>query len=109
MSRELEQAKSSGNVFADLGLPNPEERLAKAELAAQISSIIQHRHLTQEAAAEILGITQPRVSDLMRGRLEKFSVSALLQYLIALGRDVEIVVRKKPRSRDRAHLTVAAA
>jgi predicted XRE-type DNA-binding protein len=107
MSKELEQSISSGNVFEDLELPNSDELMAKAELTAQISSIIQHRHLTQAAAAEVLGISQPRVSDLLRGRLDKFSLVMLLQFLVKLDRDVEIVVRKKPRSR-KAHLSVAA-
>jgi predicted XRE-type DNA-binding protein len=108
MSEELEVSVSSGNVFEDLGLADSGELMAKAKLAAQVSSILQHRHLTQAAAAEILGITQPRVSDLARGRLEKFSLASLLQFLLLLDRDVEIVVRKKPRSRKRAHLSVAA-
>lgn len=107
MSEELEQSIGSGNVFEDLGLPDSDELMAKAKLTAQISSIIQHRHLTQDAVARLLRISQPRVSDLMRGRLEKFSLVKLLQFLVALDRDVEIVVRKKPRSRKRAHLSVA--
>lgn len=108
MSNQLERSISTGNVFEDLGLPDSGELMAKAKLAAQVSSIIQHRHLTQAAAAEVLGISQPRVSDLMRGRLDKFSLVSLLQFLLALDRDVEIVVRKKPRSRKLAHLSVAA-
>ena len=108
MSRELEQSTGTGNVFEDLGLPDSGELMTKAKLAAQISSIIQHRHLTQAAAAEVLGISQPRVSDLIRGRLDRFSLASLLQFLLALDRDVEIVVRKKPRSRRQAHLSVAA-
>lgn len=108
MSKELEQSISRGNVFEDLGLPNSDELMAKAELAAQISSIIQHRHLTQAAAAEVLEISQPRVSDLLRGRLDKFSLVMLLQFLVKLDRDVKIVVQKKPRSRKHARLSVAA-
>lgn len=107
-SKELEQGAGTGNVFEDLGLPESGELMAKAKLAAQVSSILHHRHLTQTAAAEILGISQPRVSDLMRGRLDRFSLEILLQFLLALDRDVEIVVRKKPRSRKQAHLSVAA-
>ena len=108
MSKELEQSIGSGNVFEDLGLPNSDELMAKAKLASQVSSIIQHRHLTQAAAADLLGITQPRVSDLVRGRLDKFSLEKLLDFLLALDRDVEIVVRKKPRSREQARLMVGA-
>lgn len=108
MNKELEQSIGSGNVFEDLGLPNSDELMAKAKLASQVSSIIQHRHLTQAAAADLLGITQPRVSDLVRGRLDKFSLEKLLDFLLALDRDVEIVVRRKPRSRQQARLMVGA-
>lgn len=106
MGREPEQRIGPGNVFEALGLPDSDELMAKTKLAAQISSIIHHRHLTQAAAAEVLGISQPRVSDLVRGRLDRFSLVSLLQFLLALDRDVEIVVRKKPRSRKQAHLRV---
>lgn len=99
--------KSSGNVFADLGLPNAEERLAKAELARKIGAIIAERHLTQTQAAELLGIDQPKISALMRGRLESFSLERLMRFLNALGRDVEIVVKPKPRSRRHATFSVA--
>jgi predicted XRE-type DNA-binding protein len=108
MSEDLQQSIGSGNVFEDLDLPDAGELMAKAKLAAQVGSIIRHRHLTQAAAAELLGISQPRVSDLVRGRLDRFSLATLLQFLLALDRDVEIVIRKKPRSRKRAHLSVAA-
>jgi predicted XRE-type DNA-binding protein len=100
---------SSGNVFADLGLPDAEELLAKAALAQRISSILTHRHLTQKDAAVALGIDQPKVSALMRGRLDMFSTDRLLRFLKALDRDVEIVIRKKPRSRQVAHLRVVVA
>jgi predicted XRE-type DNA-binding protein len=108
MSTELDEAKSSGNVFADLGLSDSDELLAKAKLASQISNILQHRHLTQARTAELLGVSQPRVSDLLRGRLDRFSLVALMQFLVALDRDIEIVIRKKPRSR-KAHLRVACS
>ena len=98
--------KSSGNVFADLGLPLPEERLAKAELARHISRILAHRHLTQAAAAELLGIDQPKVSAIMNGRQGGFSMERLLTFLLALDHDIEIRVTKKPRNRGSAHLNV---
>jgi len=82
-----------GNVFADLGLANPEESLAKAELASRIGEAIRQRRLTQTAAAEVLGIDQPKVSRLQRGYLTNFSVERLMHFLTLLGRDVEIVVR----------------
>lgn len=98
--------ESSGNVFADLELDQPEEWIAKAELARQIGSIVRHRHLTQTAAADLLGTTQPAVSRLLRGQLEGFSMERLIGFLTVLGRDVQIVVRRKPRSRPRARLSV---
>jgi predicted XRE-type DNA-binding protein len=85
--------ESSGNVFADLGLKNPEELLAKAELVQRIADIIAERKLTQVRAAKLLGIDQPKVSALLRGRLDGFSTDRLFRFLNALGRDVEIVIR----------------
>jgi predicted XRE-type DNA-binding protein len=107
MSDENEVTRGSGNVFADLELPEPEEVRARADLLRLITRIIQHRHLTQSEAAELLGTNQPTVSDLMRGKLSRFSLERLIGYLTALGRDVEIVVRKKPRSRAAGRLAVA--
>jgi predicted XRE-type DNA-binding protein len=89
----------SGNVFADLGLPDAEESLAKAELASRIGEIIRQLHLTQAAAGELLGIDQPKVSRLQRGYLTNFSVERLMHFLTLLGRDVEIVVKPVPRAR----------
>ncbi|MCC0179252.1 XRE family transcriptional regulator [Waterburya agarophytonicola K14] len=96
----------SGNVFADLGLPNPEERLVKAELASKIGSAIEQKKLTQIEAAELLGIDQPKVSALTRGKLSGFSTARLLRFLNALGNDVEIVVKPKPEDRSEAKITV---
>jgi predicted XRE-type DNA-binding protein len=84
---------SSGNVFANMGLKNPEELLAKAELVQRICDIIAQRKLTQTRAAKLLGIDQPKVSALLRGRLDGFSTDRLFRFLNALGSDVEIVVR----------------
>jgi predicted XRE-type DNA-binding protein len=96
----------SGNVFADLGLPNPEERLAKSQLVQRISEIIKEQKLTQAKAGEILGIDQTKVSKLVRGRLSEFSTSTLMEYLTHLDRDVEILVRPKPNSKEAASLLV---
>jgi phage-related protein/predicted XRE-type DNA-binding protein len=85
--------KSSGNVFADLGLPNPEQELLKARLALQIYRIIKARKFTQAQAGTIIGIAQPQVSLLMRNRSGNFSVERLMTFLTALGQDVEITVR----------------
>ncbi len=100
--------KSSGNVFADLGLSKPEDRIAKAELARQISKIISRQKLTQEAAAELLGIDQPKVSALLRGKMAGFSLERLIRLLNVLGRDVEIVVKPKPSRRAHAKFFVAS-
>lgn len=85
--------EGSGNVFADLGLPNAEQELLKAQLALQIYRIIKQRGLTQTQAAKTLGIKQPHVSLLMRNRAGTFSVGRLIDFLTALGQDVEITVR----------------
>jgi predicted XRE-type DNA-binding protein len=85
--------ESGGNVFADLDVPNPEETLAKAELARRIAEIIAERKLTQTGAAAVLGVDQPKVSALLRGKLDGFSTDRLFRFLNALGRDVEIVIR----------------
>jgi len=98
--------RSSGNVFADLGLPNAGDRLAKAELARKIGEIIAARRLTQVEAAELLGIDQPKISALIRGRLQAFSLERLMRFLNILGRDIDIVVKPKPRGRRHAVLNV---
>ena len=84
----------SGNVFADLGLPEPEQRLAKAELAGEIASIIEKSGMTQTEAGRVLAIDQPKVSMLMRGQLKDFSIERLFHFLIRLGRDVEIGISR---------------
>jgi predicted XRE-type DNA-binding protein len=106
MSDVPKHTVGSGNVFADLGLPDADLLLAKAELARQIGSIIEHRHLTQAQAAQILGIDQPKVSSLLRGRLEGFSMERLTLFLVRLGRDVQIVVSNRRRAHARAGVTV---
>ena len=91
---------SSGNVFADLGFANADEMLAKAELAIKIANILRERRLTQVQAAEMLGVDQPKISALIRGRLSGFSIERLLRFLLRLGTDVSITI--KPRARRRA-------
>jgi len=83
----------SGNVFADLGLPNPEQELLKAQLTLQIYRIVKARKLTQAQAAAVLGIKQPNVSALLRNRGGLFSVGRLLEFLTALGQDVTVTVK----------------
>lgn len=86
-------SESSGNVFADLGLPNPEQELMKAHLTLQIFRIIRQRGLTQVEAGKVLGIKQPHVSLLMRNRAGSFSVGRLMEFLTAFGQDVEVTIR----------------
>ena len=96
---EAKRTKSSGNVFADIGLNEPDKYLAKAELAHQINTIIKNRNLKQVEAAKILSIDQPKVSALSCGRLDDFSIERLINFLNKLDRDVEIVVKKRPTRR----------
>ena len=93
MPRRIKVEEGSGNVYADLGLPNPEEHLAKADVARQIIGIISGREMTQVETARILGIGQPRVSQLIRGRLGDFSLEKLIECAKALGNDVEIKIK----------------
>ena len=98
MSKEMDIQVSSGNIFADLGMPNSDEMLMKAELVRQITELVSQRKLNQVQAAEILGIDQPKVSALMRGKLTGFSTERLFRFLNALGCDVQIVVKPKLKS-----------
>jgi len=108
MTKTIEVEESSGNVFTDIGLPNPEERLAKADLAIRIAAAIRAQRFTQAGAARILGIDQPKISRLLRGQLSGFSAERLMHFLTLLGRDVEIVVKRTPRSRRQGHVRVVA-
>ena len=108
-SPEIPVTRGSGNVYADLGFENPAEELAKAQLASLLDDVIRERGLTQLAAATLMGVDQPKVSHILHGRLGGFSTQRLMEFLTALGRDVEIVVRPAPRSRKRGRLHVAAA
>jgi len=101
--------RSSGNVFADLGLHNAGEQQTRVRLAVAINQIIEARHLSQTAAARLLEINQPKISALVNYRLEGFSVERLMNFLNALDRDVEIVIRKKPRSKRAARIVVTDA
>ena len=97
---------SSGNVFADIGVADPEEALAKAQLASRIREVVRRSRLTQVAAAAVMGIDQPKVSVLLNGRLTTFSSERLMRLLTRLGQDVEIVVKTKPRRRQRGRIRV---
>jgi predicted XRE-type DNA-binding protein len=93
ITRKTRITEGGGNVFADLGLPNADQELMKARLTLQIYRLIKDRDLTQTEAGKILGIPQPHVSALMRNRAGNFSVGRLIDFLTALGQDVEITVR----------------
>ncbi|RWZ84311.1 MAG: XRE family transcriptional regulator [Hydrotalea sp. AMD] len=95
----LKITASTGNVFEDLGFTDAETMLLKAELSRKISSIIQHKHLSQIQAATLLGVDQPKVSALMNGKLSGFSVERLFRFLTILGRDVRILIKPKSRKR----------
>lgn len=94
-------------MFADLRLPKPDDLPAKAELAVRIIREIELRRLTQSEAAAVLGVDQPKVSALKQGKLSGFSIERLIRFLLLLGRDVEITVKGRPRSRSAARLRVA--
>ena len=101
--------RSSGNVFADLDYPNPEEALAKSRLTRFIADILKQRGLTQTQAAALLGIDQPKVSRLIRDQFREFSLERLIQLLGALDRQVDIIVRPAKGKRKRGYLNVEAA
>jgi predicted XRE-type DNA-binding protein len=108
MSDDLKVHDSTGNVFQDMGMRDAEERLAKAELARLIRREISTRGLTQVAAADLLGIQQPDVSDLTRGKLARFSISRLERFLNALDLEIRIQVGPRPAGKPQAGLTVEA-
>ena len=99
----------SGNVYADLGYPDANEMLVKAQLVSKIAEIIRQRGLTQVEAAKVLGLTQPKVSAMLRGRFRGFSERRLIDCLTSLGRDVQIVIKEAPRRRTEGKLTVVVA
>lgn len=102
----IEIEDSSGNVYADLQVAEAEAMYVKAQLAGKIGDIIRHRHLTQQQAAEILGIPQSKLSGLLRGQFRGISETKMIACLNRLGRDVDIVVRKAPRRQPQGHTQV---
>ena len=107
MKKSLQFEVSSDNIFADIGLPNPEEHLVKAQLVVKISQLMNERGLKQREAAEIFGVKQPDVSKMLRGDFRQFSVERLMRFLVALGQDVEIVVKPRKPSGNAPALRVA--
>lgn len=100
--------RGTGNVFADLGFADAEERQTKLRLAYAINEAIKERGVTQAQAAKLLDATQPKVSALAHYKLDGFSVERLMTFLTALDRDVQIVIKKKPRGRAAGRISVAA-
>jgi predicted XRE-type DNA-binding protein len=100
--------EGSGNVYADLGYADSEDMVVKAQLVTKISDLIRERGLTQEGAARVLSLTQPKISKLLKGQFRGISERRLLRCLTKLGRDVEIVVKPAPRLRP-GRLTVLFA
>ena len=98
---------SSGNVFRDVGIPNADEHLVKAQLVYKIDEIIKERGLTQISAAGLLGIKQPDVSNMLRGQFRQFSVERLLNFLVTLNQDVEIVIKQHRQNSTAPMLRVA--
>lgn len=107
MKNKIVYEKGTGNVFKDLGLDLPEDRLAKAKIASLIYNIIEKQKLTQKEAGTILGINQPKVSALRNGRLDGFSLERLFSFLKALDQDIEIIVH--PKKEKEAHLNLSYA
>ena len=103
---EIDYEVGSENVFADVGVANPEEALLKAQLAHQINRKVEQRGLSHADAAALLGISQPKVSNLNVGRLRGFSVERLMRFLTLLGNGVEIVVRPVPQEDGETRVTV---
>src|SRR5262245_3663066 len=106
MSQKI--TRGSGNVFADLGFADAEERQTKLRLAHAINEAIKERGLTQTQTAKLLDASQPKVSALAHYKLDGFSVERLMMFLTALDRDVQIVIKKKPRSRASGRISVDA-
>lgn len=94
------------NIFADLGLPNPEEELAKAKLATEIYYVIKRKKLTQVKAADLLGVDQAKVSALMTGKLSGFSIERLFKFLNDLGQDITIKIKPSPHTRKKGNTTI---
>jgi predicted XRE-type DNA-binding protein len=101
-------SRGSGNLFADLGFPDAEQRQTKLRLAYALNTILDQQHLTQAGAAARLGLNQPKISALRNYKLEGFSVERLMTLLNALNQDIEIAIRAKPRSRAAARISVVA-
>jgi predicted XRE-type DNA-binding protein len=99
--------KSSGNVFRDLGLPDADNLLIKARMVSRIAELIDRRGLSQDEAATLAGLDQPKISALLHGRFEGYTIDRLIRILNALGQDVRMSMNSKPKERARGDFTVA--
>src|ERR1700737_1407460 len=106
--RKSEVYEGSGNLFADLGLPNPEERLLKARMVSELHQLIKQRGLTQVKAAKLIGIHQPDLSLLLRGDFDDYSVERLMKMLTAFEQDIEIVMKPNRRAGKPGRITFKA-
>lgn len=106
MTKPIDYETSSGNVFADIGLPDAADHMVKAKLVLKIDALMQVRGLKQSEAASLFGVKQPDVSKMLHGDFRQFSVERLMRFLVALGQDVEIVVKPRAASRGPAELQV---
>jgi len=109
VKNSVEVVASSGNVFADLGLPKADEKRTKTRLAFAVNEIMRTQQLSQAEAARRLNVNQPKISALRNYRLQGFSVERLMNFLTALDRDVEIVIHRKPRRSKGGRILVTAA
>jgi predicted XRE-type DNA-binding protein len=107
--QRAEIERGSGNVFADIGLPNAEEHLLKAELVSRVDDLIKERKLTQAAAGQLLGVGQPDLSKILRGHFQEISVARLLRFLLALDSDVEIILKRNKSKARPSRITIRAA
>jgi predicted XRE-type DNA-binding protein len=107
-NHKIRVTEGSGNVFADLGFPNPHREQMKARLTLQIYRLIKSRGVSQAEAGKVLGIGQPHVSSLMRGQSGAFSVERLMEFLTALGQDIEITVKPTRKRHGVVSVVIAA-
>ena len=103
--RKVEAYESSGNIFADLGLPDADDRLLKSDIVVELHRLIKERQLTQVAAANQLGITQPDLSNILRGRFQGYSAERLMKMLTVFEQDIEIVMKPHRRSGEAGRIT----
>jgi predicted XRE-type DNA-binding protein len=103
--RKIEAHESSGNVFADLGLPDSEERLLKAGIVAELHRLIKERELTQVKAAKLVGVSQPDLSHLLRGDFDDYSAERLMKMLTAFEQDIEIIMKPHRKAGQRGRIT----